>query len=365
MVDNVAYTPGAGKTIATDEVAGVHYQRVKVTFGVDGAAADVSSSSPLPVDIGSSALAITAASLPLPSGASTAAKQPALGTAGTASADVLTIQGIASMTALKVDGSAVTQPVSGTVTVTGALTDTQLRASAVPVSLASFPALAVGSAIVGKVGIDQTTPGTTNKVSIGTDGTVAINAALPAGTALIGKTGIDQTTPGTTNAVSLAQVGSTTVATGNGVVGAGVQRVAIASDNTTFPVTATLAAGAATIGALTANQSVNNAQIAGVATATGNGVVGTGVGAKPVRERRDERRGRTTRHWSAAGQLATAALPPEPIRSARSLRTNRSTMPKSQVPQQRSTTAPPRPAASASSLPRTIPHSRSTRHRPH
>lgn len=52
----------------------------------------------------------------LPTGAATAAKQPALGTAGSASADVITVQGIASMTALKVDGSAVTQPVSGTVT---------------------------------------------------------------------------------------------------------------------------------------------------------------------------------------------------------------------------------------------------------
>jgi hypothetical protein len=52
----------------------------------------------------------------LPTGAATAAKQPALGTAGVASADVLTVQGIASMTALKVDGSGVTQPVSGTVT---------------------------------------------------------------------------------------------------------------------------------------------------------------------------------------------------------------------------------------------------------
>jgi hypothetical protein len=48
----------------------------------------------------------------LPTGAATAAKQPAIGTAGTASADVVTVQGIASMTALKVDGSAVTQPVS-------------------------------------------------------------------------------------------------------------------------------------------------------------------------------------------------------------------------------------------------------------
>lgn len=52
----------------------------------------------------------------LPTGAATAAKQPALGAAGAASADVITVQGIASMVALKVDGSAVTQPVSGTLT---------------------------------------------------------------------------------------------------------------------------------------------------------------------------------------------------------------------------------------------------------
>lgn len=52
----------------------------------------------------------------LPTGAATAAKQPALGTAGTPSADVITVQGVTSMTPLKVDGSGVTQPVSGTVT---------------------------------------------------------------------------------------------------------------------------------------------------------------------------------------------------------------------------------------------------------
>ncbi|MGH7747732.1 MAG: hypothetical protein ACREQ5_23680, partial [Candidatus Dormibacteria bacterium] len=57
---------------------------------------------------------VSAASLPLPSGAATAAKQPSLGTAGSPSADVITVQGITSMTALKTDGSGVTQPVSGT-----------------------------------------------------------------------------------------------------------------------------------------------------------------------------------------------------------------------------------------------------------
>ncbi len=87
---------------------------------------------------------ISAASLPLPSGASTAAKQPSLGTAGVASADVLSVQGVTSMTPLKTDGSGVTQPVSGTVGISGTvtttgLTDTELRATAVPVSLSSVP----------------------------------------------------------------------------------------------------------------------------------------------------------------------------------------------------------------------------------
>lgn len=75
----------------------------------------------------------------LPTGAATAAKQPALGTAGTASSDVITVQGIASMTALKVDGSAVTQPVSGTVTVSQGtaanLNCTEASASAIKTSV--------------------------------------------------------------------------------------------------------------------------------------------------------------------------------------------------------------------------------------
>lgn len=80
--------------------------------------------------------------------------------------------------------------------------------------------LLAGSALVGKVGIDQTTPGTTNRVdatiaaaqTLGTVTTVgavtSITNALPAGTNLIGKTGIDQTTPGTTNKVSIGTDGT-------------------------------------------------------------------------------------------------------------------------------------------------------------
>lgn len=33
MADNVGYTAGAGTTIASDDVSGVHYQRVKINDG--------------------------------------------------------------------------------------------------------------------------------------------------------------------------------------------------------------------------------------------------------------------------------------------------------------------------------------------
>jgi hypothetical protein len=65
---------------------------------------------------------VSVTSSALPTGAATAAKQPSLGTAGTPSADVITVQGTTSMTPVKVDGSAVTQPVSGSVTVSGTVT---------------------------------------------------------------------------------------------------------------------------------------------------------------------------------------------------------------------------------------------------
>ena len=54
----------------------------------------------IPVDGSGVTQPISASSLPLPSGASTAAKQPALGTAGTPSSDVITVQGTSAGTAL-------------------------------------------------------------------------------------------------------------------------------------------------------------------------------------------------------------------------------------------------------------------------
>lgn len=49
MADNVPITAGSGTDIATDDVGGVQYQRVKNVWGADGVATDVSATNPMPV----------------------------------------------------------------------------------------------------------------------------------------------------------------------------------------------------------------------------------------------------------------------------------------------------------------------------
>ena len=49
FADGVNITAGSGTSIATDDIGGAHYQRVKPAWGADGFATDVSTSSPLPV----------------------------------------------------------------------------------------------------------------------------------------------------------------------------------------------------------------------------------------------------------------------------------------------------------------------------
>lgn len=51
MSDNLTTPVPSNTVIATDDVGGIQYPRTKIAFGVDGAAADVSASAPLPVTI--------------------------------------------------------------------------------------------------------------------------------------------------------------------------------------------------------------------------------------------------------------------------------------------------------------------------
>lgn len=85
MADNFAFTPGSGATGAADDIGGVLYPRVKLAQGADGSATDVSSAAPLQVTLANTSAnstavkvdnsavtqPISAASLPLPSGAAT------------------------------------------------------------------------------------------------------------------------------------------------------------------------------------------------------------------------------------------------------------------------------------------------------
>jgi len=102
LADNIttqsatAATIPASTVIATDQLAsGAHVQFIKL---VDGTA---DSTAVIPGDA-TNGLFVNVKTSVLPTGASTSAKQPALGTAGTASADVISIQGVASMTPVQV-----------------------------------------------------------------------------------------------------------------------------------------------------------------------------------------------------------------------------------------------------------------------
>ncbi len=102
MADNVGYTPGSGATIAADEIAGVLHQRVKVGIGGDGVATDVSDANPMPIAAyGELIEAIEAMRMAIVS------LQKSI---GMAQVNPLTGR-------MLVDGSGVTQPVSGTVSV--------------------------------------------------------------------------------------------------------------------------------------------------------------------------------------------------------------------------------------------------------
>ncbi len=100
MADNVGYTPGSGEVIATDDIAGVQYQRVKPVWGVDGVAQDVNNNTPLPVTGAQELMeAIEAMRMAI---------QALTRTIGLAQVNPLTGR-------MLVDPSGVTSPVSGTI----------------------------------------------------------------------------------------------------------------------------------------------------------------------------------------------------------------------------------------------------------
>lgn len=116
MADNVVVTAGTGTTVAADEVTdgtlgSCKVQYIKIMDGtIDGTTKAAVGAAGLKVDGSGATQPISAASLPLPTGAATLAKQPALGTAGSASSDVITIQGIASGTVVPISAASLPLP---------------------------------------------------------------------------------------------------------------------------------------------------------------------------------------------------------------------------------------------------------------
>lgn len=229
-------TPPFGTIVATDLIGGVNYQRVKVTWGPAGTATDTASGAGLPVaqDGAWSVNAVQSGSwsvaqsgtwnitnisgtISLPTGAATAAKQPALGTAGVASADVISVQGIASMTALKVDGSGVTQPVNGTVTVqqsTASNLKVDLSGTAANATAIKVDGSAVTQPVSGTVTVQQSTAA---NLKVDLSGTAANSTAIKVdGSAVTQPEKVAfQTTKALTSAsISISSSGDNTVVAG-------------------------------------------------------------------------------------------------------------------------------------------------------
>jgi hypothetical protein len=137
---------------------------------------------------------IGATALPLPTGAATSVAQ-----ASTTSGETGPLVQGATSTSAPSYATAKTNPLS--LTLAGAL---RVDGSAVtqPVSIATQPALVAGAAIIGKVGIDQTTPGTTNLVQDAADGPVS--AGTVAGKSMLAGMQYNSSLPSPTTGQQLA-----------------------------------------------------------------------------------------------------------------------------------------------------------------
>lgn len=204
--------------------------------------------------------------------------------------------------ALVVDGSAVTQPVSGTVTVTdgagslnvivdsGTITAVTAISNALPagnnnigdVDVASLPALAAGNNNIGDVDVASIAAGNNNI------GDVDV-ASIAAGDNNIGNVDV-VTLPSVTigtfpdnEPINVAQMNGVAVTMGNGASGTGVQRVTLANDST--GVIATVGAVTTITNAVTVSQGTAanlNATVVGTLANDGAAAATNRVGVLPA-----------------------------------------------------------------------------------
>jgi hypothetical protein len=135
------YTPGSGALASIDRITGTDYPHYKLKWGVAGTVTDVSAANPLPVTsviTGTPTVTANVGTGTQPVSGTVSATQSGTWNVGSITTMPAVVQGAAGASAWKVDGSAVTQPISGTVTAnvgtgldkgTGAATATTLRAT--------------------------------------------------------------------------------------------------------------------------------------------------------------------------------------------------------------------------------------------
>lgn len=234
MADNTTLNAGTGgDTLATDDIGGVKYQRVKLAVGADGAASDA-----VPVsagmDVTGAAVQAVGIVAQLDDTASAAVTENQFAPVRMSTRRALLIEGVASGTAVTVNGSAVTQPVSGTVT---ANAGTNLNTSALALEAGGNLAAAATSLAA----VDDWDESDRAKVN-----PIVGQAGIAAGAGAVGVT-VPRVTlasddPAVTalqlidNAVSgagfnITQLGSAAVPIGNGTEAAAV-RVTLATDST-------------------------------------------------------------------------------------------------------------------------------------
>lgn len=246
-IDVLLSTRATEATLATRLAEATFTARIN-TLGQKAMAA----STPVAFASDQSALAITAASLPLPTGAATAALQTQPGV------DIgdVTVNNAAGASAVNIQdgGNSITVDgtvgISGTVPVSGPLTDAQLRAAAVPISAASLP-LPTGAATaalqtqpgvdIGDVTINNAAAGAAVNIQDGGN-SITVDASswpLPTGAA----------TEATVATLLLNSTFNARINTFGQKVMASSTPVVIASDQSTLPISASslpLPTGAAT-----------------------------------------------------------------------------------------------------------------------
>lgn len=101
-----------------------------------------------------------------------------------------------------------------------------------------------------------------------------VTSAIPAGTNLIGKVGIDQTTAGTTNGIAIVGVNAATALAGSGSVGTGTLRIAVGIDSATAAGTAPVTGGIPVVNGASTYNTIAASQTAQALTGGSGGATG-------------------------------------------------------------------------------------------